>query len=45
MKKNKWFITAALIGLVMSASFVIVSCGRPGEVFCDFMCSDCHYSP
>jgi hypothetical protein len=26
MKKNKWFVLAALIGLALSVSFVIVGC-------------------
>ena len=28
MKKNKWFVLAALIGLLLSVSFVVVGCGN-----------------
>ena len=39
MKKNKWFILAALIGLILSVCFILVGCGSGG---CDLgSCQGC----
>jgi len=33
MKKNKWFILAAMIGLIMSVGFLVTSCELLEEIF------------
>jgi len=39
MKKNKWFIMAALVGLVLSVSFVVVGCSLFTKRDCTKSCS------